>query len=249
MDIRRIQDVHLSDIELRTRYYGLISAGMIDEAKQMVISYPQLNGKVMSAQALNQFVDSVMELEQNYYTNVEGFLREQLDDLQLSIDELVFMSDYDSTTQYEVNNFVIYGDNLYYCYVIPPIGTLPTDSDYWIELNLKGTQGVAPLGVNLMGMWEATKSYKEKDMVIYNNSLYVAKSSSTGVLPTNTSYWIVAINNKPQTIYIGTEEPKYMQNGSLWIKITEIDDSVSKYFLSETINIGSYMNYVPTERG
>lgn len=221
MDIRRIQDINLSDIELRTRYYGLMSAGMIDEAKLMIVSYPQLKGKVLNSEMLNQFVDSVLELEQNYYTEVEDFLLEQRNDFQLSIDELVYIGEYDNLTQYEVNNFVVYGDNIYFCYVIPPIGTLPTNEDYWIELNLKGERGLLSLGVQFVGLWDVTRTYREKEMVIYQNKMYVSKKSGVGNIPLDHEYWIVAIDNKPQSIYVGVEEPKHMQVNSLWIKIIQ----------------------------
>lgn len=38
----------------------------------------------------------------------------------------------------------------------------------------------------------STKSYKRLDMVSYNGGLYVAKKASSGVLPTDTEYWMLA---------------------------------------------------------
>mgnify|MGYP001323068140 CR=1 FL=1 len=248
MDIRRIQDIDLEDINLRTRYYTLFQSGNIDQAKIMYNTYPQLQGKVLNAETLNQFVESVIELETNYYTNVEDKLKEDRELFQLEVDELVYMSEYKSDFQYEVNNFVLYLGNIYYCFTKPPIGTSPTNSDYWIELGLKGDIGTPTLGVAWRGEWNPIVNYKQKDMVIYDNKIYVAKEASVGTVPTVESYWILALNNVPQSIYISYDPPEHALEGSIWIKIKEIDYGTETYMLEQNINIGNYINFTTIER-
>jgi hypothetical protein len=50
-----------------------------------------------------------------------------------------------------------------------------------------GAQG--PAGLNWLGTYSGGTSYVVDDAVFYNGSSYVCKLSSTGNLPTNTTYW------------------------------------------------------------
>lgn len=38
--------------------------------------------------------------------------------------------------------------------------------------------------------YDITKPYKRLDMVLYNNGLYIAKKDNSGILPTDTTYWM-----------------------------------------------------------
>ena len=51
------------------------------------------------------------------------------------------------------------------------------------------------------GDYNSATTYKKLDMVRYKNSVYVAKKASTGVLPTNTEYWMHSIENVTQEQY------------------------------------------------
>lgn len=53
----------------------------------------------------------------------------------------LWKGDYDNSTQYEVSECVSYNGSSYTCIDRPPIGTLPTDTDYWKLLAQKGDTG------------------------------------------------------------------------------------------------------------
>lgn len=249
MDIRRIQDINLDDINLRTRYYAYLMECSISEARLMVNAYPQLRGKVLDAETLNQFVNKVLDLEQNYYTDVEDVLNNELDIFNIRIDDLVYVGEYDNTETYERGNFVIYNSQLYFC--IAPIDQTitdiaPTNTTYWLYLGLEGDKGTPPLGVKFKGLWNSSTTYGEKDMVAYDNKLYVAKIPSLGVVPPNSTYWLLALTNEPQTIYVQEDAPLGVQEGSIWFRITDVD--TNRYRLYSNTFIGNVMNETGMER-
>ncbi len=61
------------------------------------------------------------------------------------------------------------------------------------------------VGMVMKGTWSSSATYEIMDVVAYNNGLYVAKTAvPAGTVPTNTTYWQLAIGNfkyKPTVLY------------------------------------------------
>ena len=57
------------------------------------------------------------------------------------------MGVYNNTIQYQVNNWVTYTvqgvTQLYICIVQPPLGTAPTNTNYWRTFTVQGEQGAS----------------------------------------------------------------------------------------------------------
>ena len=52
------------------------------------------------------------------------------------------------------------------------------------------------VGIVMKGTWSSSAAYEVLDAVTYNNGLYIAKQAvPANTLPTNTTYWQVAIEN------------------------------------------------------
>ena len=216
----RTQDIQIDDVNLRRQYYDYFLNGNVTQAQALYTSNPQLQGKVINADMLNGLLNGVLGLEGLYDTDVTQFLKNQLNAFQLSINELVYMNTYSPTFDYDINNFVIYNDEIYYCYAKPPIGTLPTNTTYWFKLGLKGKQGNTAISINYQGEWLGANSYNKYDMVTYNNNLYVAISDNTNKIPsTNPTIWLLAIEIIPQIIYVSETEPSGIMEGDVWWKI------------------------------
>ena len=216
----RLQDLQLSDVELKQQYYTEFFNGNITSAQNIVNNNPQLASKVINASNLNGLVNNILELENDFDDDVSTELSNDLLDFNLSIDEFIYMTTFNITLQYEANNVVSYNDNLYYCKEKPPICTLPTDTDFWVYLGLKGEKGDYALGVNYVGAWASTTQYNINDMVIYKNVVYIAKTSNLNAVPSSsTSDWFNACRVNPQGIYVSNEEPSNVQEGSIWIEL------------------------------
>lgn len=221
LDIYRTQDISVSDIQLKTQYYNNFINGNLANAQAIYNQNSQLKGKVMNSDMMNKLLNSILTLEGYFDNGVNVFLTNKLNEFNIDIDELILMNEYNNNTQYKVNNFVYYNSVVYYCYNKPPINTLPTNSDYWISLDLKGEQGNTTLGITYMGTWSNNIQYSENDMVVYKNNLYVAKNSNKGVNPTDTTSWLLGVNIIPQGIYVSATEPNGLQVNGIWIKIIE----------------------------
>lgn len=219
MQLYRLQDINLDDVDLKQQYYDKFLSGDIDGAIKIITDNPQLDTKVINAKTLNYLVYSLLEAQQEFVTNVPNKLEQNSSKFNLSIDELIYLTNFNTTIQYEINNMVMYNDNVYYCKAKPPIGTLPTNETYWLNLVLKGKQGNPSLGVNYKGGWFSTTQYVKYDMVVYQNKLYVAKVSNLNSTPnTDITNWLFVSTISKQGIYV-VDTSGVFNVGDLYIDI------------------------------
>lgn len=52
------------------------------------------------------------------------------------------------------------------------------------------TYTLGRVGIEAKGAYGSSTTYQPLDMVTYQGSSYIAKIQATGVLPTNTTYWM-----------------------------------------------------------
>lgn len=90
-----------------------------------------------------------------------------------------------------------------------------------------GTHKGNLLNFNPLGEYVAETTYNTNDVVSYNGASYVAKSETTGNLPTDTNYWwlISAAGLNGATWYYGTGEPDLGTglNGDFYLDTTTND--------------------------
>lgn len=219
-DILKLQDLRLENAQLRQDYYNYFISGDIASALQILSDNPSLASQVMNAENLNQYVSAILELENLYDTNATKFLASGVSTYQLNIDNLIYIQNFSATVQYTVNNFVLYNNDIYYCYNTPTIGTLPTNTAYWKFLGLSGEDGVPSLNVNYQGAWNSAQTYTQKDMVVYQNNLYVAIGTSINKNPvTSPQDWYLAVTMIKAKIYVSKEEPPNLGVGDIWVRI------------------------------
>lgn len=218
-DIRRLEDININEINLKGQYYNLFMGENIDEAHNLIESNQELKFKVINAENLNKIIEHILYLENNYFSNVENVLENHLNNYQIDINDLIYLREYDETTQYKINNFVSYQDEIYYCFKQPPIGTLPTNETYWIYLGLHGENSRIPLGVNYQGNWSSSKLYNKYDMVVYQNKLFVAKEDNSGQNPNTSDKWSLQMSVEEQGIFVSEAEPPTIKQGNIWIQI------------------------------
>jgi hypothetical protein len=86
-----------------------------------------------------------------------------------------WMGDFDIATEYERNDTVKYGGNVYvYTLNAAATGNLPTDEDFW-SLMLEG--------FNFRGVWSNGTAYELSDLVTYGGKVYLALRDTTGDNP------------------------------------------------------------------
>jgi hypothetical protein len=90
---------------------------------------------------------------------------------------------YVSSTQYEYNDVVVYGGDVF-CYVnaLATIGNAPTNATYWSRM---------VSGLNPRGAWSSATAYLPNDLVKHGGTYYRNTAASTNNEPPNASYWEV----------------------------------------------------------
>ena len=209
INIRKLQDINLDDIILKQNYYDEFISGNIDVAHTIIEDNPELKTKVLSQENLNNLINGILTLELQSNNDINIKLENLLNIFNLKVDELIFLNDYKQDYQYNINNFVIYNNEIYFCYKKPPIGTNPTKNSYWIYLGLRGNPSPNKLGIMYQGFWSSSKGYNKYDMVIYNNNMFIAKRNNINKIPlTNKEDWFLGMKVTNQNIYVSKEEPK-----------------------------------------
>lgn len=218
-NIRRLEDININEVILKQQYYNSFINGNIEQAHKLIEDNKDLKFKVINAENLNKIVEHILSLENNYFNGVENILENHLEKYQIDINDLIYLRDYNSKTQYEINNFVSYSYEIYYCFKRPPVGTLPTDTSYWIYLGLHGDDSRVSLGVKYQGNWNNSKTYNKYNMVVYQNQLFVAKENNSGENPITSDKWSLQMSVEEQGIFVSKEEPPTIKPGNIWIQI------------------------------
>jgi hypothetical protein len=92
-----------------------------------------------------------------------------------------FAGSYNSSVEYELNDVVKYGGNVYtYVHALATTGNLPTNTTYW---------SVMVEGINFLGTYSSGTAYKPGDAVSHGANLYLNENPSTGNTPPNATYW------------------------------------------------------------
>ena len=93
---------------------------------------------------------------------------------------------YNGSTEYNTNDVVKYGGNLYvYINTTADSGNLPTDTSYW-SLMIEGFK--------FEGVYSDSTAYQIGDAVAYGGIVYLCTADTTGNEPPNVSYWVKFID-------------------------------------------------------
>ncbi len=91
--------------------------------------------------------------------------------------------DYNAATEYESNDIVRYGGNVFvYIYGLKTAGNPPTDTTYWAKM---------VEGMSFDGVWASGTTYQAGDSVTHGGVVYIASQTTTGNTPPNATYWSV----------------------------------------------------------
>ena len=218
----RWQDISISDADLKAEFITRFFNGDYLNAFRIIEDNSQLNTKAFVANVMNEIANLLSLLQNNFQNNVIDFLSTQLSNFYHLIDEFELKGAWDEDTTYEIYNFVVY-NNIDYLYInpTPSSGNLPTNTTYWLEINIRGKTGEPGLGVNLKYDWDFTIEYQPLDVVYYNNALWVAKVQNVNIAPSNGATWEVFLPFKLIKIYSNTTAPTGddLYNGAIWFEM------------------------------
>ena len=214
-------DIIASDGALVLQYQQAMQTGNTVLANQILAQIPSATQKIIKATDLNKMTQAILAVERFYKTDVEPYIQEQQTNWLETIQRFSYKGEWASGTTYEVNNFVSYtvsGATLIYLATSnPPVGTPPTNTNYWRLLSIQGQQGPSGEGVSYREEWAPTTQYYKDDTVTYSGALWIATQNSQGQTPqAGSQYWELVMSLGLTTYPIQDSEPTGQEVGGLW---------------------------------
>ena len=210
-----------SDGPLIAQYQAAMEAGNQTQANQILAQIPQGTQKIITAVTLNQLSQAMLAIERFYLTDIEPYITQQQQNWLTIINQFSYQGVWESGTSYVVNNLVSYtvsGLNLVYIATsTPPVGTAPTNTQYWRLLTIQGQQGASGEGLSYRQEWNSSTQYATNDAVTYDGALWMALQASQNRLPdANPQYWQLVMNLETVTYPIQDTVPTNLQVDGLW---------------------------------
>lgn len=192
----RWQDISISDASLKAEFISKFLNGDYTNAFAIIENNPQLDTKAFLANVLNEIANFLSLLQNGFQYEVIDYLSTQLTNFDNLINEFKSKNEWENDVVYQIYNFVSYnGIDYMYINTTPSSNILPTNQNYWIEINNRGEQGGYGIGVDLKYDWDSSVRYNPLDVVYYNNTLWVAVSSNINKIPSDESEWQTLVGN------------------------------------------------------
>lgn len=220
----RHQDIQIDDVNLRTQFENMVQVGQYQQALDLLTTNAQqLQGKAYIANLINTIITGILTLENYYNTGVTIYLSNLAVQFQTMINNFLNRGLWNDTTEYVERNFVVYNDDVYMALQDVPVGTLPTNTTYWLFLGLQGLDGAPGTDVVMRYNWNSSTIYQPNDLVVYNDAIWVNLVSSSGPNTdpiNNPSSWLLFMQPEAKGIHVGINPPDDPINNSVWFQTT-----------------------------
>lgn len=186
----RKSDLDLTTKPLADQYYQLLSQNKFDEITGLLENNASLKKVITLSADYNKLRDGLIAVQRIWSTYLGEYL------VKFSQPKGIF----NKSAKYRKYNVVNYEvDHIMQTYIAMPaddteqdipIGSLPTDDNYWKCITMRGEKGDPGSGLAPQGPFVLDKQYHADDMVSYNNCLWYAVSDSYNQVPNkNSSSW------------------------------------------------------------
>ncbi|MBR0596970.1 hypothetical protein [Sinanaerobacter chloroacetimidivorans] len=175
-------DVNAAIKPLIDQYYSLYNMGDFDGMNALLTANPTLRKALHNAQKWNYLKDTVEAQGRFYKDDVRDYL----------MNIIKLKGDFAETTKYnkyDVVGYLMAGAKQYFMGISTniPIGTLPTNSAYFVPLTLRGEPGASGTGLSFRKNWSNITQYYTSDLVVHNNTLWVANNNNLNSVPQDVS--------------------------------------------------------------
>lgn len=210
-----------SDGVLIQQYQAAMQAGNTTLANQILTQIPQATQKIITATDLNKLSQAMLAVERFYLTDIEPYIETQQQSWLTAIQQFSYKGVWQNGTSYVVNNMVSYtvsGLNLIYIATsTSPVGTVPTNTQYWRVLTIQGQPGPSGDGLSYRQEWNSSTTYSTNDAVTYDGAVWMALQSSQNRLPDSSpQYWRLVMNLETVAYPIQDTVPTNLQVDGLW---------------------------------
>lgn len=189
----RKADVDLTTKALVDQYYQYLGSNNFTAANELRQSNPGLKRVVISAEDINKLRDGMIAAQRLFLSDINEYL------VRFSKPK----GSWNKSTRYQKYNVVTYEDDTHavQTYVAMPasetsldipIGAVPTDTNYWQRITLKGDKGDSGTGLTPRGLYRTDTQYYQHDMVSHANCFWAAAADTYGETPNKGSAsWIL----------------------------------------------------------
>ena len=207
-------------------YQQAMQNGDLETAQQYYQQITNADQKFINAEKMNTLMDTCVALQRFYQTDIFPYISDKQTEWASKIDEFEYKGRYSNSTNYYKNNFVVENvngvDNVFICINDAPVGTYPTNTEYWRQLTVRGAQGVSgDTSLTFRYEWDSSQIYRVQDVVTYDESVWGCIADNTNSPPSiSSSYWKL-IYSPVQTIYpfSNVQPSSYLEEGNLWFEI------------------------------
>ena len=227
-------DPTADDVTLIKQYQSYFNTGNISSAAKILEDNPSLQNKIVNANNLNKIIDALKAIETLYMSDIQTYIMELV----------TYRDEYSTKQTYSKYDVVQYNQQVYMCIALNcPMGTLPTNTNYFIPLTLKGEKGESGTGLTPRGVWNESVQYYKDDLVSYNNVLWAANENNIGYLPSDTSskwYDVLSMNINFSTLKIQNDEIDKIFDGTAVLSdddtgVVEEDESITNEEIDDVI--------------
>lgn len=198
-----------------------ITNGEFAKAASLLQTNSELQKCLIDSMYVNRLSKTVEEVQTLFLNDVQTYIHETV----------IHKGDWNAVTKYTKYNFVTYPINgvvqTFECLKDEtPIGTLPTNTTYWVIRTIRGTdgdKGESGTGLSPRGRWSVNTNYYKDDLVAHNNVLWAANRDNSGFVPYDGSavwYSVLSLNIVLGELKIHNNEIDAIMDGTA----TEIDD-------------------------
>lgn len=225
--IKTLMNITTTDAPLVKQFQTYMLAGNFASAQQVLNQIQNGSQKILTPTYFNTLRDAILALERFYSSDVEPYIETKQAEWENIVNQLQYISTFNPSTQYQQNNYVLYTPNggilgVYICTTRPPIGAIPTNTNYWRILTVQGETGPSGVGASFMYEWNSSTQYTSQDIVTWENKWYIAVQDNIGQTPSvNSTYWTVVLELASLVYPVQPNTPTSQDAGQLWFQIVE----------------------------
>lgn len=214
-------NITATDGPLIAQYQTALQTGNTTLANQILAQIPSGTQKIIKATDLNKLTQAMLAVERFYKTDIEPYIEDKQTEWLSIINQFSYKGVWSIGTSYQVNNLVTYTTSgiafVYLATSTPPVGTVPTNTQYWRLLTIQGQPGPSGAGLSYRQEWNVSTQYQANDAVTYDGTIWISLQSNQGIQPgTNQSIWKQIITLETAAYPIQSTEPQGLQQGDLW---------------------------------
>lgn len=148
---------------------------------------------IIDVEKWNLFGDIIINMQQFFKDNVEGYVESKQIEFQAEVDKLTFRGDWQPGVQYYQKNIVTSSGEGYIAKA-DNINQPPPNTTYWSKIAAKGAKGEPSLNISYKGEYDPSRAYVVGDAVTFGGLWYYAKQNTLGNSPINDVYWSLQSN-------------------------------------------------------